>query len=386
MPASDLEIIVGTYEEFLLGYKVLKKENDKFHLVQSFADHSHRASIRSVCAKGKYLASGSADESITLYDMKNRKECGILVQHNGMVNCMLFSPNGSHLLSGSEDGSIAIFRTGSWQLEKLFPKAHKGEVHPTGKLALTVGTDATLRTWNLVKGRQAYATNLGKNRTGNGRAVTNILWSPDGNSYVLTIGAELNVYDVATAGIVYTIKLDKKISSVCFTKDTELAIGDEGGGISFYSVSEKKQLFVVEAHNNSRVKCLSCVTVGGKKFLVSTSSAGEIKLWKCKVGKLKQICSTNSDCRITCLVVLVANSDESTLNTEIKEEITEINNTSNEVKSDKSKRKRRNSEENPDVKKLKTTQDIENKGIKSSKKSVSEVVCTRGQKWVVEDL
>lgn len=35
-------------------------------------------------------------------------------------------------------------------------------VHPSGKLALSVGHDGTLRTWNLVKGRQAYATNLGK--------------------------------------------------------------------------------------------------------------------------------------------------------------------------------------------------------------------------------
>ena len=29
MPATDLEIIVGTYEEFLLGYRVSKKEDDK---------------------------------------------------------------------------------------------------------------------------------------------------------------------------------------------------------------------------------------------------------------------------------------------------------------------------------------------------------------------
>lgn len=31
--------------------------------------------------------------------------------------------------------------------------------HPSGKLALSVGKDRTLRTWNLVKGRPAYTTN-----------------------------------------------------------------------------------------------------------------------------------------------------------------------------------------------------------------------------------
>jgi WD40 repeat protein len=55
-------------------------------LVQSFADHSHRASIRSVCANGKFLASGSADETIHVYDMKARKESGILVYQNGKKN------------------------------------------------------------------------------------------------------------------------------------------------------------------------------------------------------------------------------------------------------------------------------------------------------------
>jgi WD40 repeat protein len=52
-------------------------------LVQSFADHSHRASIRSVCANGKFVASGSADETIHVYDMKARKESGILLHHSG---------------------------------------------------------------------------------------------------------------------------------------------------------------------------------------------------------------------------------------------------------------------------------------------------------------
>lgn len=33
-------------------------------------------------------------------------------------------------------------------------------VHPTGKLALTVGKDRSLRTWNLITGRSAFITNL----------------------------------------------------------------------------------------------------------------------------------------------------------------------------------------------------------------------------------
>ena len=65
-------------------------------------------------------------------------------------------------------------------------------------------------------------------------------------------------------------------------QDTELVIGDEEGEISFYSVAEKKQLFTLKAHD-SRVKCLSYVTMGSEKFLISASSSGEIKLWKYKV-------------------------------------------------------------------------------------------------------
>ena len=44
-------------------------------------------------------------------------------------------------------------------------KGHKGRVnglsvHPTGKIAISVGKDKTLRLWNLMTGRKASATKL----------------------------------------------------------------------------------------------------------------------------------------------------------------------------------------------------------------------------------
>lgn len=94
--ASNIEVIVGTYEEFLLGYKVeqvslfsrdsrdfrnyislvvrILQEEDDAKLYQSFAVHAHTASVRTVDTRGRFLASGGADDRIFVYDMKTRQE------------------------------------------------------------------------------------------------------------------------------------------------------------------------------------------------------------------------------------------------------------------------------------------------------------------------
>lgn len=51
-----------------------------------------------------------------------------------------------------------------FQCEKTL-RGHKGpvlsvSVHPSGKLALSVGKDKTMYTWNLINGRKAYVTSL----------------------------------------------------------------------------------------------------------------------------------------------------------------------------------------------------------------------------------
>jgi protein MAK11 len=46
-------------------------------------------------------------------------------------------------------------------------------IHPSGKLALSIGKDRKLVTWNLIKGRSAYVTNI--------KDMANFVkWSPTG--------------------------------------------------------------------------------------------------------------------------------------------------------------------------------------------------------------
>ncbi|GLH03598.1 POC1 centriolar protein homolog [Gryllus bimaculatus] len=304
---DNLEIIVGTYEEFLLGYRP-KHVDQKYSLTQTFASHGHKASIRCVTSHGKMVASGGADDSIHFYDMLYRRDIGVLMHHNGTVNCVEFTPNGSHLLTGGDDGKIAILRASDFEMEKFWGSAHKGSavigisVHPTGKLALSVGADATLRTWNLVKGRPAYATRLGSSKCGAGWQINGVCWSPTGSFYVLGIGTKVDVYSVETAAIIYSVTTEMKVSSFCFLNDNELCVGCESGKIYLHDIIKKSSLFERKIHDQ-RIKSIKSVVSDNHVCVVTASSNGQIILWEYKGKVLQELGHVKTGCRITCLTI-----------------------------------------------------------------------------------
>ena len=129
---------------------------------------AHTGAIKCLAASDRYLVSGGSDEVIKIYDLKKRKDLGSLVQHNGAITSLQFYSR-NHLLSASEDGTICIWRTRDWECMATM-KGHKGRVngicvHPTGKIAVSVGKDKALRLWNLMTGRKASNTKLGEGMT-----------------------------------------------------------------------------------------------------------------------------------------------------------------------------------------------------------------------------
>ncbi|XP_001607034.2 p21-activated protein kinase-interacting protein 1-like [Nasonia vitripennis] len=301
--APNLEVVVGTYEQFLLGYTVDDVVN-KYKMEQSFATHSHLASIRSVASNKHYLASSAADDTVCLYDMRTRMENGKLVHHNDTVNSVAFTPDASHIITASSDGTIGIVRCGNWQVEKHWLKPHKGlavdtlAVHPTGKIAMTTGHDGVLRTWNLVKGRQAYATNLVPRWKLDAKNISVLKWSPTGNSYLLAANNRIDVYSVETAGIKEEFNFDAKVVCVEYLNDEYIAIGLADGKIIIHNCETGDLTKEIQAHE-ARVKCLA----SEGDMLVSASSSGEIKLWSVKSNELKLLSSTNCSARISCLTL-----------------------------------------------------------------------------------
>lgn len=156
---------------------------------------AHIGCIKSLAIGGHFLASGSTDEKIQLYDLKRRKELGALLQHQGTITALTFHTK-THMLSGSDDGKICVWRTKDWECLKIM-KGHQASVHsiaihPSGKIALSVSVDHSVRLWNLLLGKQASMTRL----QGEGLKVA---WNPSGTGYSIMFDQEVGIYDMAVS-------------------------------------------------------------------------------------------------------------------------------------------------------------------------------------------
>nr|XP_020446958.1 p21-activated protein kinase-interacting protein 1 [Monopterus albus] len=331
--AAVLELIAGSYEQVTFGYRV-KPDEKEWNAKADFTHHAHTASISAVAASQRFVVTGSKDETIQMYDMKKKVEHGALLHHDGTITCLEFYGT-SHLLSGAEDGLICVWSTKKWECLKSI-KAHKGHVtslsvHPSGKLALSVGTDKTLRTWNLINGRSAFIKNIKQN-------AHIVRWSPDGDKYVVVLNDKVNIYDLETASVTGTVINPKRISSVRFLNNSILAVAGDDETVRLCDIGKEKWVCEFKAHE-TRVKAVDSFDMEDYCVMVTASNDGFIKMWKLQLkeelASPTLLGEVNTAARLTCLAVWKPSSVQ-----QINEEPAAEATTAKELAQELSKRKR----------------------------------------------
>ena len=129
---KNYEILLGTYEAFVLGYKL--NDDPKPKLQTSIADHAHAASIRCLAASDKFMITAGGDEIVKIFNLRNRTEHGSLTHSEAMINAMKFYDK-KYLITCAEDGKVCIIRTGTWKVEKTLLKHTQGVI---GKNSLVI--------------------------------------------------------------------------------------------------------------------------------------------------------------------------------------------------------------------------------------------------------
>ncbi|KAL7418950.1 transcription initiation at TATA-containing promoter protein [Cryptotrichosporon argae] len=241
-PAS-FKIIAGSYEKLLYGLEgTYTAGSSRPALAPIFIFPAHLACVKAAAASagGKWLATGSEDEFVKVWDLRRRKEVGSLSQHTGSITSLTF-PTPSHLLTTSDDATLSLFRTSDWALLKSL-KGHSGrvnhvDVHPTGRVALSVGKDRTLKMWDLMRGRGAASLPLGDE-------ADEVRFSATGRWFAVLFRSRVEVYSL-TLNLLYTLGTKSKYNAVLFAQmpaeDGEgrelLCVGTEKGLVEVYDFS-----------------------------------------------------------------------------------------------------------------------------------------------------
>ncbi|KAG4306089.1 hypothetical protein PORY_000077 [Pneumocystis oryctolagi] len=303
---SSFRIVACTYEGLLYGIDTmlfLKEDmnvNTCFNLVWMFESNS--GCIHSVAVGGR------------LYDLKKKKDLGSLYHQSGTITDLAFSSKVSpkFLVSVSQDGTMVIFRTRDW-LPFATIKTYHGSVnsisiHPSGKAALTVGSDKNIRLWNMMTGEKA-----GKYSLNNGDPFC-IQWNILGDRYAVLFNKEVAVYDMS-ATLVYCFSSPTQLNSIHYTMSGKshremLVLGSQDGCIQICDSSNGKLLKSFFAHEN-RVKAITSYTfqtvdASFSLILITASSNGSIKLWlEFQEFSFLEIGEYNcGESRITCMSIV----------------------------------------------------------------------------------
>ncbi|GAP90248.1 putative WD-40 repeat protein [Rosellinia necatrix] len=108
----------------------------------------------------KYLASGSDDTKLRIWDVEREKTLVTLAGHKSLISSVAFSPDGRYVATGSSDTWVIIWQrptSGRWDSGTVRRKTlagHTGSVKsvrfdPKGKYVASSGTDGVLRIWDV---------------------------------------------------------------------------------------------------------------------------------------------------------------------------------------------------------------------------------------------
>lgn len=291
---------------------ILDRQN--WQCIQTLKGHSSMVHAIAISPDGQYLASGSNDKTIKLWQLSTGKLVRQLGRwfsgHSSMVHSLAFSPislNSSYQgesgrTGGFTDSNSGILASGSWDNTiKLWDINTGKEIRtlightnwvnsvafsPDGKLLLSGGADCTIKLWQVHTGIEIQTFK------GHSDPVSSVAYSP---RTATTNNQERQL--IASGSNDYTIKLWQVytgreirtlvghsffVNCIAFSHDGEIiASGSGDNTIKLWYVNTGREIRTLTGHSDS---VWSVAFSQDRQFLASGSWDNTIKLWHLHTG------------------------------------------------------------------------------------------------------
>ncbi|KAB8210423.1 WD40-repeat-containing domain protein [Aspergillus parasiticus] len=233
--------------------------------------HNYCVTAVAFSADSKLVAS-SSDEHIQLWDIAIGALQRTLTDHTSDVKALAFSPDGKRLVSGSSDNTIKIWDLATWAVVQTL-KGHEHfigavAISPNGKLIASGSLDYTVRAWDIDTGALLWTSE-------HDDFVRVVRFSPN-NEFVVSGSGDRTVrlWDAATGKPRETFSAGR-ISSLAFSPDGRLATA-VGQDLQLWDKTMDSPIQTFEGHARE----ISGVTFSPNgELVVSCSADGTVRVW-----------------------------------------------------------------------------------------------------------
>jgi WD40 repeat protein len=206
-----------------------------------------------------------------------------VLRHAGPVTAAAFSPDGRRVLTTSDDRTARLWQVSSGALLATLRNrgpVTSGSFSRDGRLVLTTSRDGTARLWNAATGVPLLVVKHGRpvlsgSLSSDGRRLVTVSSDPSGQTL------RVRLFALPSGRLVYELPATG-ITTVAFNRaGTLLATGGEDHTAAIWNVRSGRRLHLFADHQGG----VTDVVFGpGGKLLVTTSSDGATRVWDVRTG------------------------------------------------------------------------------------------------------
>jgi hypothetical protein len=266
------------------SYVLDPSQADTVGPIWTFEGHTRDVNSIALSSDGRYLVTGSNDETAKLWDLSSGQEIRTFQGHTQGVESVALLSDGRYLVTGSNDGTAKLWDLSSGQEIRTFQGHTAGvmsvALSSDGRYLVTGSNDETAKLWDLSSGREIRAFQ------GHTAYLESVALSSDGRYLVTGSGdGTAKLWDLSSGREIRTFAGDAgyTVASVALSSDGRyLVTGSWDSTAKLWDLSSGREIRTFRGHTQD---VDSVALSSGGRYLLTGSDDGTAKLWDLSSGR-----------------------------------------------------------------------------------------------------